>query len=147
MLYTLVFRVLLFLTFAAAMVWGGKVERIVAVLLVTAWAASQAVLAFSDVIYLGFETGLLVIDVTLLAGLLIVTLRAGYWWLICTTSFQAVAVLGHLAKVVNPGMSRMAYALMANVSIYPTVIALGTGIWLYRRRKIAAAAASSSARS
>ena len=142
--YANVFNLLLFLTAVAAVIWGGWVERVVSALFVTALVASLAVLRFSSVKYLGFETGLFIVDGTLLIALLLVTLRAGQGWLICATSFQAIAVLGHLAKLVNPHYSRMAYWLMANASIYPTVIALAVGIWQYRRRKIAAAAGTSS---
>jgi hypothetical protein len=134
LLYVNGFRVLFLLTIIAAMVWGGRTERGVAVLFVAVWAASQALRAMADTRYLGFETGQLIIDMIMLIGLLIVTLRSGHWWLICATSFQAVGVLGHLAKLVNPVMSRMAYALMANISIYPAVIALAVGIWQHRRR-------------
>lgn len=132
------------LTFFAAMIWGGRIERCVAVFYLVAWMASMASHT-PGIEYLHFEEATLLVDAVLLLALLIVTVRAGYWWLIWSTSLHAIAVLGHLAKLVNPGISRLAYSLMAGISLYPTILLLALGVWLHHRRRTAAGAASSSA--
>lgn len=131
-LYVDGFYVALALVFVAAMAWGGRDERLVASLCVAALAATRLLEAPAK--FRELELGVLVVDGLFLAALAVLAIRSGRWWLIWAAAFQALGVLGHLGKLVNPGMSRMAYGLMESASSYPVLIALAVAVFQRRRR-------------
>lgn len=134
-LYIYGFWVALPLTCLAAALWGRGPERSVAffylvALLATIWVHSEHAKTFVQV-----DMGIVAVDLALLAGLVLVAHTSGRGWLIWATSFHAIAVLGHLAKLIRPEMSRLAYGLMEGASGWPTLLALMWGIWQCRRTR------------
>lgn len=124
--------VLFWLCLAAASLgaarWGEWPERTVAALFFTAAAVSMAIAPVTTAKYHGVEAGVFMIDLLLLAALLAVAVRADRWWPICASSFQALAVLSHVGKAMNPDLWRYGYQLMAVWSALPTVICLAAGV-------------------
>jgi hypothetical protein len=129
--------------FTAAL-WGGPPERFVALLYVLAVAGSKLLKSAPAIDFHQVETGVFAVDLALLLALAAVTLRVGRWWLIWVTAFQLISTLGHLARLVDTGMTPLAYGLMESASSYPALIGLGVGIVQHRRRVRAAAAAGRS---
>jgi hypothetical protein len=144
LIYVYTFWFALPLLVIAAMLWGGWAERTVAWLFVAALLGTQLLKSSVATSFLSLEAGVLLVDGALLVALGWIAIRTGKWWIICVTAFQLIAVLGHLGKLVNPGMSRMAYGLMESVSSYPALIALAIGIYLHRRRTTGGGAGTSS---
>lgn len=132
-LYVYAFWVALPLLCLAALRWGGWAERITAFLFLA--AAGGSILLKSSVTggYRTIEIGVLAVDLALLAGLVWVMVSADRRWLIWVVALQAISTTGHLARLVTPDLSRMAYALMVGASSYPALILLGIGILLHRR--------------
>lgn len=141
-IYVYSFILLIVLTTAAATFWGGWTERLVAWLFVAAFASTRLLKSSA---YGSLETGILIVDGTLLVVLAAITIRTGKGWLIWATAFQLIATLGHLGKLLNPELSRMGYSLMETASSHPTQIALAIGIYLHRRRMTGGGAGTSSA--
>jgi hypothetical protein len=93
--------------------------------------------------YRAVEIGVLAVDLILLAALVWVMAAADRRWLIWLVALQMIATTGHLARLVTPDLSRMAYALMVGASSYPALLLLGIGILSHRRAGHRGAAAAS----
>jgi hypothetical protein len=119
---------------AYALVRGGAPERIVAVLMLVAYATSVLVQSQFPVRFHGVELGIFIVDCAMLAALLAVALRAERFWPIWMTGLQAVAVAAHLAKMVNPLVIPWAYAAMLAFWSHPMMLLLILGTWRHRRR-------------
>lgn len=132
--YVLLFWVLLPTVLLAAFRWGGSAERAGASLYVLAALITLAVRPAWNVRYQNVEIGVLAIDVSLLIGLATIVYRTERRWPIVATALQAVSVLAHVAKALNPAFWRLAYALMSGASSYPTLAVLAVGIWTHRQR-------------
>ncbi|HWU95745.1 MAG TPA: hypothetical protein VN029_09100 [Sphingomonas sp.] len=134
-LYVYGFWLLLPLLCLAALGWGGWPERIVAFLFLA--AAAGSILLKSSVTggYRTIEIGVLIVDLLLLAGLVWVMVQADRRWLIWVVALQAISTTGHLAKLVTPDLSRMAYALMVGASSYPALLLLCLGIVAHHRAR------------
>lgn len=139
-LYVYLFWVALPLLCLASLRWGGWPERIVSFLFVA--AAAGSVLLKSSVTggYRTIEMGVLAVDLTLLAGLVWVMVTVDRKWLIWVVALHAISTTGHLARMVTPDLSRMAYALMVGASSYPVLLLLALGILGHCRRRRGTAA-------
>lgn len=80
------------------------------------------------------EIGVMIVDITLLAGLLLLMAKANRWWPILLTALQMMTVLGHLGKWLNPQIMQLAYAIMLFVPAYPGILVLAIGTYRHRRR-------------
>lgn len=127
----------------AAGIWGGQSERLVAALYVMALIASKLVKSAPNRDFISFETGLLIVDAALLAGLIAVAARYGRSWVNVVASFQVLSTLAHFARLIRADLTPLAYSLMESGSSYPALILLGMGILSHRRSVKAGAAASS----
>ena len=123
--YVYGFWVTLLALCAIAAVRGQWLERAVAFAYLGASLATTASVGTS--VY-PVEYGVLAVDVALAAFLAAAALRSGRWWLICATSFQILATLAHLSRVVHADMSNLAYALMEGASSWPALICLAIGL-------------------
>lgn len=119
---------------AAAWRWGSAAARTAGLALALAFLASFGVLHAEVRPFAVVAPGLVIIDLGLVVMLAALAMRSREHWLICATSFQTIATLGHLSKTVLPGMSQLAYGLMEGASGWPTLIALLIGTWRYRRQ-------------
>lgn len=129
------FEIFLIVALGYALLRGGGPERIAALLymlgsagsLVGGWRGMPG--GFSIV-----PTYLLVVDVALLIGLLILSMRANRLWLVPATACQLVAVLVHVTKLVAPAMIPMSYAFLITIWSWPMVFLLAIGTRRHRRR-------------
>lgn len=128
-----IFLALLCVSCLLALWLGGAPERLVAGIFVLAWLASKAV-PRSWRIFAQFETMTLAIDILLLVALLLIALKANRRWPMAMTSLQAIIVLAHLAKLVDPQLIRPAYAIMTWSWPFLQLLLLIIGTLLHARR-------------
>ena len=127
-------------TVAYAWLRGGKTERLGALLLVAATlltilAGSPAVRRFASV-----ETGILVVDVAILAAFLWLALFSDRYWPLWIAALQLIGVLAHFAKLADLEMPRNGYAFLQAFWSYPMMLAIVIGTRSFHRertRKIA----------
>jgi hypothetical protein len=142
-LYVYLFWLALPLLCIGALRWGGWPEQIVSFLFLAAAAGSIVLKSSVTQGYRAVEIGVLAVDLILLAALVWVMAAADRRWLIWLVALQMIATTGHLARLVTPDLSRMAYALMVGASSYPALLLLGIGILSHRRAGHRGAAAAS----
>lgn len=129
------FWLLLVLLGAAAARWGGPAEKVVAAMyLAAAIATAVARPAFASR-YGSVEFTVFAVDLLLFVGLAFVAVRCGLWWTICASALQCLTLLAHLGKMLNPGLWRLGYQIMATWSAWPAVALLGLGIWMHAKRR------------
>lgn len=69
------------------------------------------------------------IDVLLLLLLVAVALRSSKYWPMSAAAFQLLAVLTHIAKLVDQNVNQWAYITAIIIFTYLLVFALGVGVW------------------
>lgn len=115
--------------------WGEEPEKAVAAMFLAAAVATPLVRSAVAFRYRDVEIGVLLIDASLLAGLVLVTVRADRWWPLCVTALQVLTVLSHVGKAVNPALWRYGYQLMATWAGWPMVSILAIGVLRCRHRR------------
>ena len=130
MIYTALTLIALFGSAAMTWKWGGLDEK---------WASSAFILAalasnLANASRYGHtETGILIVDLALLAGLLLIALRSDRFWPMWAAAFQMVAVTVHIASLTENGKFAWAYAVGLIFWSYPVLIALMVGTWMEAR--------------
>jgi hypothetical protein len=114
--------------------WRGQwPERVAAGLFVTAWVLSRLLTSDARHMYLYVEIGVLLVDATLTVALAWLAIRSGRGWVIWATAFLLLSTTAHLARALDSSLTALAYAIMAGVAGYPTVILLAFGTWRHPR--------------
>ena len=108
-----------------AMWKGGWSERVAAAAFLIAWVATSLA---RDHRWIGPQWGGFVIDILFLAALLFVAFRSRRYWPLFAAGFQLLAVLTHLARIIDPNVHNWAYITAGVIWTYLTLfsIALGT---------------------
>lgn len=104
---------------------GGWPERVTALAMASAWVATA--LFQSSLQRFGVQTGVMIIDILLLAILLFVALKSDRWWPMWGTAFQAINVVIHLAVLADAKIWGWAYFMGGAVFSYLTMFALFVG--------------------
>jgi len=128
------FATLLLLASGYAMWRGGAPERAVGVAMLTAYIAtlfshSEFAIRFTQV-----ETGVLSIDIALMALLMAVALKADRGWPMLVAGLHLTTVGAHAVRLIEPSMIEVTYAVMLSMWSYPMVLALAVGTWRHRTR-------------
>ena len=110
--------------------WGGLDEKLASLGFVLATLTSTLA---NQSQYLHTETGVLMIDVLLLVGLVVLALRSDRFWPMWAAGFQLVAVTVHVASMAEQGNYAWAYAVGLIFWSYPVMIAFMAGTWLEAR--------------
>jgi hypothetical protein len=114
-------------------IWRGRwIERIAATAMATAWFISP--LVQDDQQTLGAQSGVLVVDILLLAVLLYLALTADRWWTMAAAAFQGVAALIHLAAAIDTQIFPRAYYVAGSLISDLVMGALLVGAWNAGRR-------------
>ena len=115
---------------------GGGPERAVAALFFLAWLVSFLIHKPLASHYHGVEIPMVVMDMLLLVALLAISRRANRVWPVVATSLQALIVLAHVARALNP--FQFPYVYMVMVVIWPIVqlFVLIAGTALHWRRTV-----------
>ncbi len=123
----------LFASSGVALKWGGFDERLAAFGFIIATLASNLA---NRTHYGHTETGVLIIDVCLLVGLVVLALRSDRFWPMWAAAFQLVGTTVHIASMAETGDFAWAYAVGLIFWSYPVMLAQALGTWLdgrYRR--------------
>lgn len=130
------FWTLLVLTCGYALWWGRSDERIVASACLLASIATRFTVSPLTERYTSVETGLLVIDIALLATFVTIALRSQRFWPLWIAGLQLTNSMAHLMKAVEVDLLPRAYAAAAVFWAYPILIILAIGTWRSHRRRI-----------
>jgi hypothetical protein len=133
MIYTFIALSAVFGSSAMAWKWGGFDEKLAATGFVLATLASNIA---NQNNYNNTETGILVIDVALLVGLVILALRSDRFWPMWAAAFQLVGTMVHVASMTETGDFAWAYAVGLLFWSYPVLIALMVGTWMEGRFRL-----------
>lgn len=77
---------------------------------------------------------MLLIDAVTFALSCLLALRANRFWPIWVSALLGLGVLGHLARIVEPGLFWWAYAVALTIWSYPILALMMLGTWGHRRR-------------
>jgi hypothetical protein len=113
--------------------WGGLDEKLASSGFVLAALASNLA---NKTHYSHTETGVLLIDLALLAGLIVLALRSDRFWPMWAAAFQLVGTMVHVASMTETGDFAWAYAVGLIFWSYPVMIALMVGTWLEARYRL-----------
>lgn len=109
------------LVFGAAFRWGARAERLGAFMMILAYLLTPIAGLWS---HPGLETGVLIIDGVLGAGLLILAMQHARWWLLLACANQALVVMAHMTAMIDPNIwtraaitSRTGFGLMVLFSL------------------------------
>lgn len=130
-----VFLGLLILCCGYAALGGGAPERWSAGLQTVAFALGLPVHRALDAVgYRSAIAGTAAIDVALLVALSLLAWRSTRYWTVWIAGWQFAAVIAHFAKLLDPGMHNVGYAIQAQVWAYPMLLATAVGAWRHRAR-------------
>lgn len=118
MWHVLAFLILLLASAIYAFWRGGAPERIGAAVVLAGTVASFFAVSGAGARWLNLETGLLIVDATMLAAILILVVRANRLWPIPMAALLIVQVSGHFLKTLDP-------------QIYPFLYWLTSSLWSY----------------
>ena len=133
----ILFWILLLLIFASAWWRGGSEERIAASVsllatIVTHFVASPLANRYSNV-----ETGMLAIDLFVLAAFVAIALWSSRFWPLWVAGLQLTVSMSHLMKSVDLDLLPRAYAAAAVFWSYPILFIIVVGTWRTRRKAAA----------
>ncbi len=129
-----VFGTLLLATFAFAMWRGRSDEKLAAIACVLAIVATRAAISPLAERYTGVETGLLTVDLALLAAFVAIALRSERFWPLWIAGLQLTNSMAHLMKVAESDLMPRAYAAAAIFWSYPILLIIIVGTWRSHRR-------------
>ncbi len=120
---------------AAALRWGGRSERRVAVVVALGWVATLVVQRVAGQV--APVLALMAVDGVAFALLLILTWRARTEWTVYAVALQGVTLGVHLLRLVSPDMSTWTYLTALTVAAYALLAVLAWGTWTaWRSRSI-----------
>lgn len=131
--HQLIFRALLITSCAYALWRGRSEERIVALVCLGATIASRFATSPLNVRYTGVETGLLAIDLIVLASFVFVALRSQRFWPLWTAGLQLTSSTAHLMKAIDAHLLPVAYGAAIALWSYPILIILAVATWRGQR--------------
>jgi hypothetical protein len=130
-----IFRALLVFSCGYALWRGRSDERIVALVCIAATAASRLAFSPLSIRYRGVETGLLLIDLAVLASFVFVALRSPRFWPLWIAGLQLTESTAHVLKAIDESLLPLAYGAAIALWSYPILIILAIGTWRGQRRR------------
>ena len=119
---------------------GGREEKIAAVYFALAALAAPWIL---DKRWAGTQWAVFAVDVGYLVLLLVLALRSAKWWPIPAAAFQLLAILTHVASLIDHQLRAWAYVTAGVIWTYLGLAAIVVGTfntWRARRQPAAKAA-------
>jgi hypothetical protein len=129
-----VFRILLLATCGYALWRGRSDERIVALVCLGATLVTRLVFTPLSVRYQRVETGLLLVDLAVLASFVFIALRSRRFWPLWVAGLQLTTSMAHLMKAIDETLLPIAYGAAIALWSYPILIILAIGTWRGHRR-------------
>ena len=112
--------------------WGGRDEQLAAFGFAVATLASNLA---NQNLYTSPETGILGVDLMVLAGLVLLALKSDRFWPMYAAAFQFVGCSVHMASFTEQGDFSWAYAVGLIFWSYAVMAALMAGTWLEGRAR------------
>jgi hypothetical protein len=137
-----IFLVLLLLTCGYAFWRGRSDERIAAAVCALAVIATRFAISPVGVRYSGIETGLVIIDLLMLAAFIAIALRSERFWPLWLAGLQLTNSMAHLLKAIELDLPAIAYRTAAVFWSYPILLIILIGTWRSHRRSCQEARAS-----
>jgi hypothetical protein len=134
MLGATVFIPLLFAVFFYAWLRGSGDERVVATTCLAGTVATLLVVSPLRQRYSDVESGLLLVDLAVLAGFITVALRSKRFWPLWVAGLQLTTSLGHILKGVDQDLLPRAYGAALQFWSYPILVVLAAGTFRTHRR-------------
>lgn len=134
MTHIYVFNILQALVCLCALTLGGWPERATAVILLCASVATIVLPFDPSTSFRSVETLELVIDVTLMGGLMAVALLANRFWPLWLAALHLLAVGIHGVKGFDPALMPWMYAQAGGKLAYPMLVLLAAGVLRHRLR-------------
>lgn len=128
------FIVLLISMCGFALFKGGRDERLVALTCVVGTIATHFVLSPLRDRYAAVESGVVVVDVVVLACFIVVALISDRFWPLWVAGLQLTTVAGHFFKAWQTDASPIVYGATLQFWSYPILVILGIGTWRRARR-------------
>lgn len=127
-----IFVAIMLVTCGAALWFGRDSERWTAIVLISSAVAS--LIAQSSKFFQP-ESGILMIDLALLAYLIWLALRSDRFWPLYAAGFQIIGTLIHVARITDDSIFQSAYATGQILWSYPVLLTLAAGTWFEARRR------------
>ena len=115
---------------------GHRDERIAAMACLAATVATRFVISPISGRYAGIETGLVAVDLAMLATFIWIALRSDRFWPLWVAGLQLTMSMAHLLKAIELDLLPKAYAAAAIFWSYPILLILGIATWRGRRRDL-----------
>ncbi|HEX8534774.1 MAG TPA: hypothetical protein VF662_11450 [Allosphingosinicella sp.] len=145
--HKLIFWALTALCGGYALLRGGAPERIGAATIILGSLLTVALgSAWADR-FEYVEVGVFLVDVVVLAVFVLLAVFADRFWPLWVSALQAIGVLAHLARALEPNLMPWAYGVALAMGVYPMLLLLALGTWRHRKRLAAGAADPSWSRS
>jgi hypothetical protein len=129
----ILFNILLLATCGYAILRGGTPEKLTGWLLMAA-AALTLLTGWRQAMFQQVEITMFSIDLALLAGLVVIALKADRLWPMVLAALQLDSAAIHVLKLLDADMIRITYALMVAIWSYPMLLVLAIGTIRHRRR-------------
>jgi hypothetical protein len=134
MLPKFVFWSLLFLICGYAIWRGNRDERLAGIACITASVVTKFVISPIGNRYNDIETGLLLVDLAMLAIFIFIALKTDRFWPLWVAGLQLTMTMAHLLKAIELDLLPKAYAAAAIFWSYPILLILGIATWRGTRR-------------
>ena len=116
-------------------VWRGKVDaRIVALAFFVGNFATFALRSQLSGGYSQIEVGIFLVDVACLLAFTYAALISDRFWPLWVAGLQLTTSFGHIFKLLDPSLMRIAYAASLRFWGYPILIILVAGVWRSQQR-------------
>jgi hypothetical protein len=123
------FWAIVILICAYAWMRGRTEERIAATTCLLATIATHFVISPLHERYTGVETGLLLIDIAVLAAFVAIALVSSRFWPLWAAGLQLTVSMSHMLKAVDLALLPKAYAAAAVFWSYPILLIIVIGTW------------------
>jgi hypothetical protein len=119
-----------------AFIAGGRPEKVGATIYTLSCIATQISYDLSlRPAWASPEIGVFVIDILTLGLFVSLALRADRFWPIWVSALLGLGVLGHLARMAEPGMISWTYAVSISIWSYPILAGIAIGSFNHNRKK------------
>jgi hypothetical protein len=130
-----IFYWLILLAITAYAMWRGRSdERIVASACLAASLITYAVLSPQVMRYSQVETGVLLVDLGVLAVFTAVALQSNRFWPLWVAGLQLTTSVAHALKWIDADLLPHAYGAAARFWSYPILLIVAIGTWRTHRR-------------
>jgi hypothetical protein len=113
---------------AYALLRGGRPEKAAALVLLAGSAMTWVMASPLGLRFTGVETGVLLVDLAVLAGFTAIALRSDRTWPLWLTALQLIGTLAHAARLADLALPPVAYGIVMAMWSYPMMLTIALGV-------------------